>query len=172
MDDNRQLRIFYLIFFSMVLLTIVSFTSSFEAIIAGLIAVPILSYTLPWLIDLISTIYTSLIYGFDHSDTSYERQFYQDDMDKAKRLVREEEWEKAVMAYRAIIQRAPKKPEPRFHLAQSYQRAGYLGLAASEYRKIIDSKDELGLGHAFVLESERAMNKLRGLFETKQGNFI
>ncbi len=172
MDDNRQLRIYYLIFFSMVLLIIVSFTSSFEAIIAGLITVPILSYTLPWLIDLISTIYTSLIYGFDHSDTSYENQFYQDDMDKAKRLVREGEWEKAVTAYRAIIQRAPKKLEPHFYLAQNYERVGYLGLALGEYWNIIRLKNELGHNHALVLESERAMNKLRGLIEAKRGNFI
>ncbi len=164
MDHNRQLRFFYLIFFGMVLLIIICFIAPFTShigmIIVGLITVPLLSYLLPWLMDLSSTIYTSLIYGFDQPNASYEDQFYEDDMDKAKRLVREGKWEKAVMAYRAIVQQAPNKTEPRFYLAQSYRRAGYLGLAASEYKKIADSKSELGSNHAFVLESERAIQDL------------
>jgi hypothetical protein len=44
---------------------------------------------------------------------------------------------------------------------QSYQRAGYLGLAISEYGKIVVLKDELGPNHPFVLESERAFEELK-----------
>lgn len=176
MDDNRQLRIFYLIFFSMALLIIICFITPFTSpsgvIIVGLIAIPILSYALPWLMDLISTIYTSLIYGFDHSNASYEDHFYQDDMAKAKRLVREEKWYEAIFAYQEIINKAPKKLEPRYNLAKVYQTVGQLWLAMSEYRKIMGSKDELGSNHAFVLESERTMTKLRGLLAAKRGNFI
>lgn len=164
MDDNRQLRIFYIIFFSAALLIIIFFIAPFASssgvIIAGLIAVPVLSYTLPWLMDLISTTFTALIYGFDHSDASHENQSYHDDMDKANRLVREGKWGKAVTAYRAIVQKAPEKPEPRFYLAHCYQKAGHLGLAASEYKKIVCLTDRLEPNHVFIFESERALEEL------------
>jgi len=176
MDDNRQLRIFYLIFFSMVLLIIICFITPFTSpsgvIIVGLIAIPILSYALPWLMDLISTIYTSLIYGFDHSNASYEDHFYQDDMAKAKRLVREEKLHEAIFAYQVIINKVPQKCEPRFNLARVYQMAGQSWLAMGEYRKIVNSKDGIGSNHILVLESERTMTKLRGLLAAKRGNFI
>jgi hypothetical protein len=88
-------------------------------------------------------------------------------MDKAKRLVREGKWDKAAMAYRAIVQKAPEKPEPRFYLAQNYQRAGYLGLALSEYRKITGLKEELGPNHALVSESERSIGELKKILSDK-----
>ena len=165
MDDNRHIRIFYQIFFGMVLLVIVCFitpfTSSLGVIIVGLIAVLILSYSLPWLMDLFSTIYTSLIYGFDHSVTSYEGHLYQDNMEKAKRLVRDEKWYGAIYAYQEIINKAPRKLEPRFNLAKVYQKVGHLGLALNEYKKIIGLKDQFGATHPFVLESGRAAEELK-----------
>jgi tetratricopeptide (TPR) repeat protein len=165
MDDNRQLRIYYLIFFSMVLLTIVSFTSSFEVIIVGLIAVPIISFTLPWLIDLISIVYTSLIYGLNYSNTSYENQFYEDEMAKANRLVREEKWYEAIFAYQEIINKAPERCEPRFNLAKVYQIVGQFWLAMREYKKIVYLTDGLEPNQVFTFESQRAIEELTKLLK-------
>ena len=165
MDNNHDLRIFYVIFFGMVLLVIVCFITPFTSppgvIIVGLIAVLILSYLLPWLMDLFSTIYTSLIYGFDHSVTSYEDHLYQDNMEKAKRLVRDEKWYEAIFAYQEIINKAPKKLEPRFNLAKVYQIVGQLWLALGEYQNILSFKNEAGSNHIFVLESEIIAEELK-----------
>ena len=89
-------------------------------------------------------------------------------MDKAKRLVREGKWNQAVTAYRSIVRKPPEKAEPRFYLAQSHQNAGYPGLAMSEYRKIVDSKGELGPNHVFVLESERTIEELKELLKKEK----
>ncbi len=168
-DDDRQIRIYYLIVFSMALLIIICFispfTSSIWVVIVGLIAVPILSYTLPWFIDLISTIYTSLIYGFNHSDASYESQFYQDDMEKAKRLVREEKWYEAIFAYQEIINKVPQKCEPRFNLAKVYQIVGQFWLAMREYKKIVHLTDGSESNHVFISESQRAIEELTKLLK-------
>ncbi|MDI7258685.1 MAG: hypothetical protein QME90_02060 [Thermodesulfobacteriota bacterium] len=109
----------------------------------------------------ISSIYVSLICGPDSSSPSYESQSYQNDMDKAQRLLREEKWNKAIAAYREIIRKAPKKGEPRFSLARIYQKMGHFGLALSEYQKIVDLKNELGRNHVYVLESERSIKELK-----------
>jgi Tfp pilus assembly protein PilF len=86
-------------------------------------------------------------------------------MDKATRLVREGRWNEAMALYRTIIQKAPQKAEPHFNLARIYQKKGYLGLATTEYKKIIALKDELGSNHAFVVESERAIEELPKLMK-------
>lgn len=160
MDDEQFCR-FLLIYFCGVIFVIFSFTGSLVVMIFGLCLSLLLSYTLPSFMNFIATTFVSLIYGLDYSDTSYENQFYQDDMDKAKRLVRKEKWDKAIAAYREIIGKTPKKCEPRFNLAKVYQMVGQLGLAMSEYHKIKDLKDELGPNHVFVLESERAIEELK-----------
>lgn len=127
----------------------------------------LLSLAWPRLINLISSTPSSLIYGPDIPDLSYENRFYQTDMDKAKRLVREEKWDEAITAYRKIIQKAPEKCEPRFNLARIYERVGYLGLALNEYHKIIDLKDELGDNHPLISEAERAVEDLKKLMLAK-----
>lgn len=172
MDDNHQLRIFYLIFFSMAILNIICFISPFASslgvVIVGLIAIPILGYALPWFIDLLSVTYTSLIYGFNHSDASYENQFYQDDMERANRLVREEKWYEAIFAYQVIINKAPKKCEPRFNVAKVYQRAGQYWLAMREYKQIIYLADGLEPNRVFIFESERAIEELTKLLKINE----
>ena len=168
MDDNRTLRTWFLVFLSMCLLMISMWTRKFEVMIVGLFAVPILSFALPELMDFASRLGASLIYGIEHSDPSYENRFYQDDMDRAKRLVREERWNEAIYAYGDIIQKAPKMYEARFYLARTYQMAGHLGLALREYDELRSLKDELGPNHVFVIESERAIEELRGMAPRKQ----
>ncbi len=59
-----------------------------------------------------------------------------------------------------------------FYIARVYQLARQFWLAMGEYKKIMDSRDQFGSNHAFVLESERTMTKLRGLLAAKRGNFI
>jgi tetratricopeptide (TPR) repeat protein len=86
-------------------------------------------------------------------------------MNKATRLVREGRWNEAIPAFCEIIQKAPKKGEPRFNLARIYQKVGHFGLALSEYKKIVNLKDELGRNHAFVVESERAIGELTKLLK-------
>ena len=163
--DDRQLRIWFQIIFSMATFIIFCFinpfTSPLGVVIIALLTIPVLSYTFPWLIDSLSQIYIFLIYGPDYSDPSYENRFYQDDMDKAKRLMREGEWDKAMHAYREIVQKSPMMCEPKFNLAQLYQMAGHLGLALNEYKKIVGSKNQFGSTHLFVLESERAVEELK-----------
>ncbi len=158
--DDSQLRRWFFVYFSGIVSVIYLFTGHPKVIIVGLFLVPLLGLALPKFMNLFSSIYTSLIYGPDYSTPSYESQFYADDMDKAKRLAREGKWPEAATAYRSIVRKAPEKAEPRFYLAKSYQKAGYPGLAMSEYRKIVDSKDELGPNHTFVLESARVVEDL------------
>ena len=159
--DDRQLRIWFQVIFSMAVITIFSFTWDASVLIVGLLTAAILGYIFPWSINFISIAFNNLIYGPDNSEDSYENQFYQDDMDKAKRLMREGGWDKAMHAYREIIQKSPMMCEPRFNLAQVYQLAGHLGLALNEYKKIVGLKDQFGATHPFVLESERAAEELK-----------
>ena len=159
--DDQQLRVWFQVIFSMAVITIFSFTLDASVLIVGLCSAVLLGYIFPWLINFISMVFNTLIYGPDYSDDSYESQFYQDDMDKAKRLMREGEWDKAIYAYREVIQKSPKMCEPRFNLAQVYQMAGYLGLALNEYKKIVGLKNQFGSTHLFVLESERAVEELK-----------
>jgi hypothetical protein len=133
-NDDRQLRGLYLVYFSGVILLIYLWTGHSSIIVLGLCVVPILGFGLPPFMNFVSKTFVSLIYGFGSEELSYENGFYEDDMDKAKRLVREGKWIGAIHAYRSIVQKAPEKAEPRFYLAQSYHRAGYLGLAVSEYK--------------------------------------
>jgi len=163
MDDNRYLSLWFLIFLSMCVLMIYVWTGHFGVILVGLFAIPLLSFTLPWLMDLVSTISASLFYGTFYTNSSYENRFYQDDMDRAKRLIREKRWDEAISAYRAIIQKVPKKYEVQFNLARIYQMAGHLGLALHEYNKLRSLRDDLGSNHLFVLESERAVEELKGM---------
>ena len=160
MDDDQQLRLWFQIFLSMCLVMIFLWTG-YLLVLVGLLLVPLLSFALPRLMDFVSTAGISLIYGTDYSDPSYENRFYQDDMDKATRLVREKRWNEAISAYREIIEKAPKMSEARFNLARVYQMAGQLGLALHEYDKIRNLKNELGPNHPFVLESERSIDALR-----------
>jgi tetratricopeptide (TPR) repeat protein len=167
-QDDCQLRGLYLAFFSGVILLIFLWTGHGGVIVLGLFLVPILGFGLPLFMNLMSKTFVSLIYGFQSSELSYETGSYEDDMDKAKRLVREERWKEAIRAYREIIKAAPKKVEPRFTLARIYMRAGYLSLAMNQYHKILDLKTWIGPNHALVFESERAISELRGLLSAKR----
>jgi tetratricopeptide (TPR) repeat protein len=145
----------------MAVITIFSFTWDVSVLIVGLLTAAILGYILPWSINFISIVFNNLIYGPDNSEDSYENRSYRNDMDKAKSLMREGEWDKATHTYREIIQKSPMMCEPRFNLARVFQMAGYLGLALNEYKKIVGLKDQFGATHPFVLESERAVEELK-----------
>lgn len=169
--DDRQIRICFQVFLSMALIVILFFItpsiqcSAFEYMmmfIGGLLSAALFGYLAPMGIHFISDVFGKLIYGSIFSDHSYEYRFYQDDMDKAKRLTREGEFDKAILTYREIIEKTPLMCEPRFNLAQIYEKAGYPGLALNEYNRIVALKDQFGAAHAFVLESERAIEELRG----------
>lgn len=167
--DDRQLRICFQVFLSMVMIILFSFTGNITVLIVGLFTATILGYIFPPGFNFISNAFNALIYGSPHSDDSYENRSYRDDMDKAKSLTREEEWYKAIHAYREIVQKSPTMCEPMFDLAQIYQRVGHLGLALNEYNKIVALKDQFGATHPFVLESERAVEELKKkLYEIDQ----
>lgn len=159
--DDRQLRIWFQVILSMAVITIFSFTWDASVLIVGLLTAAILGYILPWSINFISIVFNNLIYGPDNSEDSYENRSYRNDMDKAKSLMREGEWDKAIHVYREIMQKSPMMCEPKFNLAQVYRRVGYLGLALNEYNRIVDLKDQFGATHPFVLESERAVEELK-----------
>jgi hypothetical protein len=173
MDDNRTLRLWFQIFFAGWVCLIYIFISllggmlfglqikHFGVLIVGLLITAPLGFALPWLMDLVSRTVTFLFYGSNHSDPSYESRFYQDDMARAKRLVREKRFYEAVWACREIIQKAPKMHEARFHLARVYEMVGQVGLALYEYDKLRNLRDELGPTNVFVIESERAIEVLR-----------
>ncbi len=175
--DDRQIRIFFQVILSMVIITIFSFLSPFIQysriqyimFFIGLLMAAVLGYLAPIGIHLISEIFGKLIYGSLFSDDSYEYRFYQEEMDKAKNLTRVGEYDHAIQVYREIIRKSPMMYEPRFHLAQIYRKAGYFGLALNEYQRIMALKDQSGTTHPFVLESERAIGELeRMLSEMKQ----
>jgi tetratricopeptide (TPR) repeat protein len=106
--------------------------------------------------------FISGLYWPDRSmDPSYENLLYQDDMEKAQRIVREAKWDKAIIAYREIALQVPNRIEPRYYLAQVYQRVGHFGLAMGEYQKIIKLNEMKGAHHPFALESERAICELK-----------
>ena len=88
-NDDRQLRGLYLVYFSGVILLIYLWTGHAATIVLGLCVVPILGFGLPPFMNFVSKTFVSLIYGFGSEELSYENGFYEDDMDKAKRLVRE-----------------------------------------------------------------------------------
>jgi tetratricopeptide (TPR) repeat protein len=169
--DDRELRICFQVFLSIVMIIIFLFTGGITVVIAGLFMAVVLGYLFPSGIHFISNAFNTLIYGPAYSEDSYENRSYRDDMDRAKSLTREEEWNQAIHAYREIIQKSPTMYEPRFNLAKVYRRAGYLGLALNEYHWITDLKDQSGMTHPFVLESERAIEELeKMLSEMKQGS--
>ena len=180
MDDNKKIRLWFQVFLTGCMYLIYIWVSGLGAnlfgigikhlgvLIVGLLLILPLSFALPRFMDLVSRTVTFLIYGSNRSDPSYESRFYQDDMDKAKRLVREERWNEAIYAYRDIIQKAPAMHEARFNLARAYRMAGHLGLALREYNEVRSLKDELGPNHVFVIESERAVEELRGVSPSKQ----
>lgn len=161
MDDDRQIRLWLQVFLSLCLAMIYIGTGQIGVVIVGFLLIPPLSFALPRVVDRVSQASTFLIYGTGYSDPSYENRCYQDDMDKAKRLVREMRFHEAIWAYREIIQKAPKMYEARFNLAQVYRMAGHVGLALHEYHRLRNSRNELGPNHVFVLESERAIKELR-----------
>jgi len=136
-------------------------TGHIGVVIVGFLLIPPLSFALPRVLDRVSAAGVFLVYGIGRSDSSYENRCYQDDMDKAKRLVREMRLHEAIWAYREIIQKAPKMGEARFNLARVYQMGGHLGLALREYHRLGNLRDELGPNHVFVLESERAIHAIR-----------
>ncbi|MBM4339490.1 MAG: tetratricopeptide repeat protein [Deltaproteobacteria bacterium] len=161
--DDRQIRICFQVFLSMVMIIVFSFTGEPLVLIGGLLMASLLGYLVPSGVHFISNVFGQLVYGFFSSDDSYEYRSFQDDMDKAKSLVRGEEYDKAIHAYREIIQKSPLMCEPRYNLAQIYWRAGYPGLALSEYNGIVAMKDQFGSTHPLVLESERATEELKSM---------
>jgi tetratricopeptide (TPR) repeat protein len=167
MDDNdRYFQIFlFAIFWCVTSLLAANWGSTFLVKIFIFLLPFLLSLIWPKLVNLISFAGTSLIYGFSSPDLSYENRYYAEHMGKAKRLVREEKWNEAIVAYREVIQKAPKMCEPRFNLARIYQKAGHLSLAFIEYKRILKLKDELGSNHAFVVESERAIQEIKELLK-------
>ncbi len=170
-DDDRQMRLFLFATFWMLtyFLTVACLGLSDTPLVNILILVLpfLLCVACTYLINFLSSIPASLFSGPHFSDRSYENGPYQNDMDKAKKLVREGKLDEAITAYREIIQKSPKHSEPRFNLARIYKRAGYPGLALSEYRKIIDLKEELGTDHPLIFESERAITELKKLISVK-----
>ncbi|NIS62754.1 MAG: hypothetical protein GTO13_19255 [Proteobacteria bacterium] len=180
MDDNRKIRLWFQVFLTGCMYLIYIWISSLGAALfgvgikhlgvlrVGLLFILPLSFALPRLMDLVSTLSAFLIYGPGYSDPSYENRCYKDDMDRAKRLVREGEVNGAIRAYREIARKAPTKYEARFNLAQVYRMAGYLGLALYEYDRLRNLSDELGPNHVFVRESERIIEELRGTLPRKQ----
>jgi len=177
MDDDKKIRLWFQVFLTGCIYLIYVWISGLGAalfgvgvkhvgvLIVGLLFILPLSFALPRLMDLVSTLSAFLIYGTGYSDPSYENRFYQNDMDRVKRLIREERWGEAISAYREIIQRAPSMYEARFQLARTYQMAGYIGLALREYDRFRNLRDELGPNHLFVLESERAIEELKGMLK-------
>jgi tetratricopeptide (TPR) repeat protein len=167
-DEDRYFRIFlFAIFWCVTSLLAYKCGSNFF-IKALIFLLPFfLSFIWPKLVNLISFAGISLIYGFSSPDLSYENRDYEEDMGKVRRLVREEKWNEAIVAYREVIQRAPRMCEARFNLARLYEKAGPLGLALSEYKKIVNLRDELGSNHALVIESERAIEELPSLMKGK-----
>ncbi len=160
-DDDRYFRLFLFAIFWCVTSLLATKCGKNFLTKAFIFLMPFfLSLIWPKLVNLISAVGTSLIYGPNFPDLSYENRSYQDDMDKATRFVREGRWNEAMAVYRTITHKAPQKAEPHFNLARIYQKMGHLGLAISEYKKIINLKDELGSNHAFVVESERAIEEL------------
>ena len=91
-NDDRQLSGFYLAYFSGVILLIYLWTGCASTIVLGLCVVPILGFGLPPFMNFVSKTFVSLIYGFGSEELSYENGSYEDDMDKAKRLIREGKW--------------------------------------------------------------------------------
>ncbi len=167
MDDNdRYFRISLFLIFGGVAFLLTSLCSgNFPAKAFIFVLAFFLSMIWPKLVNIVSSASISLIYGPNSEDLSYENRFYQDDMDKATRLVREGKLNEAIVAYRQITQKAPRICEPRFNLARLYERVGQFGLALSEYKRIANLKGELGANHALVIESERAIQTLRNSIE-------
>ena len=137
MDDNdRYFRIFLFAIFwcvTSLLTPLAARCGNTFLIIAFIFLLPfLLSLIWPKLVNLISSAGISLLYGFSSPDLSYENRYYEEDMGKARRLVREEKWNEAIVAYREVIQKAPKMCEPRFNLARIYQKLGHIGCALSE----------------------------------------
>lgn len=162
MDDNdRYFRIF-LFAISWLVTSLLAYKCGSNFFVKAFIfLLPFfLSLIWPKLVNLVSSAGISLLYGSVFTDLSYENRSYQDDMEKATRLVREGRWNEAMAVYREIIHKAPKKSEARFNLARVYQKVGHFGLALSEYKKIANLKDELGPNHALIIESERAIEEL------------
>jgi len=167
MDDNdRHFRIF-LFAISWLVTSLLAYKCGSNFFVKALIfLLPFfLSLIWPKLVNLISSAGISLIYGFSSPDLSYENRNYEEDMGKVQRLVREEKWNEAIVAYREIIQKAPKMCEARFNLARLYEKGGHFGLALSEYKKLTNLKDKLGPNHALIIESERAIQELPRLMK-------
>jgi tetratricopeptide (TPR) repeat protein len=129
------------------------------------VAIALLSFRLSelvhWLMNYLGFPLISGIYTGYHSGASYDNGYYRDDMDKARKLVREEKWDQAIQAYREIIRKAAEEIEPRFNLAEVYQKAGHLGLAMSEYHKIVNLKYQVRDSCLYVRESERCIEELK-----------
>jgi len=165
-DEDRYFRIFLFAIFWLVTSLLAYKCGSNFFVKAFIFLVPFfLSLIWPKLVNFVSSAGISLIYGFNSPDLSYGHRYYAEDMGKAQKLVREEKWNEAIVAYREIIQKDPKMCEPRFNLARIYQKMGHLGLALSEYKRIVNLKDELGPNNALVIESERAIEELPGLMK-------
>ncbi len=169
--DDRQLRIWYQLYFSMFVFILWPFlyplVSShilfYILMMLGLLIAALMGYLIPPAINLISGLFSHLVYEPTGLAEPSGYRFYQEDMERAKGLVRKEQWDKAIQVYREIIEKTPDQCEPRFHLAKTYQKAGYLGLALNEYSKIIALKDRFGPSHPFVIEAERTMKELKGM---------
>lgn len=158
--EDREIRIFFQIFLFMATIIIVSFSRQPKVLMIGAPLSFILGYIAPWLFNMISKTFIDLIYGSGSGWDSYQDHFYQEDMDRAKKLVREGNYYQAISLYREIIQKVPMIMEPRFNLAKIYQLLGHKGLALNEYKKILSLRDQLGESHPFILESKMAIERL------------
>jgi len=127
----------------------------------GLLVAALVGYLTPQGINFISGLISRLVYGPTGLINPNEYRFYQEDMERARGLIREEQWDEAIQVYRDIVRNDPFQCEPRFYLAQTYQRAGYFGPALNEYSKIVALKDRFGSSHPLVIESERAIKELK-----------
>jgi tetratricopeptide (TPR) repeat protein len=122
------------------------------------------SWAVPWVQNYVGSLFVSLTFGVSDTSSSYVKNFYPCEMEKARRFVLERRLNEAVVAYREIVQKAPDQIEARFMLADSYRKLGYVSLAMSEYHKIIHMKWGSEPCHPYVWEAQRAIKELRALF--------
>ncbi len=120
----------------------------------------VLGFSFPWLMNLLSSA-CSILYLPHQSTSSYENNFLQDDMEKAKRLALDGSLDEAMTACREIALKAPNRCEVRFQLAETYRLAGQPGLAMGEYQRIVRLWDEAGSNCVYVRESQRAIEELK-----------
>lgn len=172
MDEGEIRRLLTISLFGLILVASFLGGSGILGILMFAVAVLIVCFSLgqgvTWFAMTIFSSYFSGIFWPERTDTSYENTRYQDDMDRARRLVRKAKLYDAIVAYRDIIRNAPGQLEPRFNLAQIYEKVGHPGVAMGEYHKILNLNKERGANHPLALESERAISELRKSLSVKR----